>query len=49
LYKEDTVEEDQIDNGVLAAMRLGTSEKTSLLVKKLEKLTAVANPSLGKE
>jgi len=49
LYKEDTVEEDQTDDGVLVAMRLGTSKKRSHLMKKLGKLTVVANPSLGKE
>jgi len=49
LYREDTAEEDQTNDGVLAAMRLGTLEKTSLLMKKLGKLTTVANPALGKE
>jgi len=42
LYKEDIAVEGQIEDGVLAAMRLGTTKKTSHLMKKLEKLTAMA-------
>jgi len=30
-------------------MKLGTSEKTSLFMKKLGKMTALANPGLEKE
>jgi hypothetical protein len=41
------MEEDQSEEGVLAAMRLGTKEKTSRLIQKMGKLTAVANPNLG--
>jgi len=49
LYKEDTMEEDQIDTRILVTMRLGTLEKTTHLMKKLGKLIVVANPSFGKE
>jgi hypothetical protein len=49
LYREETPEDLQTEAGVLAAMRLGTKEKTTRLVQKLGKLTAVANPNLGIE
>jgi len=49
LYKEETLAEDQSEEGILATMRLGTKEKTSKLIQKLGKLTAVANPNLRNE
>ena len=49
LYKEETLEDDQSQEGILVAMRLGTKEKTTKLIQKLGKLTAVANPNLGSE
>ena len=49
LYKEETPLEDQDVEGALAAMRMGAKEKTSKLIQKLGKLTAVANPNLGSE
>ncbi len=41
--------EYQTEEGILAAMRHGTKEKTVGLMKKLGKLTTVANPNLGTE
>lgn len=49
VYREETKPEDVTPEGVTAAMKLGIKEKTSKLVTKLGKMTAVANPAHGPE
>jgi hypothetical protein len=48
-YKEDTAPEALTEGGPTAAMLEAVKVKTQNLVSRLSKLTAVANPTLGRE
>ena len=49
VYREETKPEDVTREGIAAAMKMGIKERTSKLIVKLGKMTAVANPAHGPE
>jgi hypothetical protein len=49
VYREETKQEDVTCEGIAAAMKQGIKEKTTKLMVKLGKMTAVANPAHGPE
>jgi hypothetical protein len=49
VYREETKPEDVTREGIAAAMKQGIKEKTTKLMIKLGKMTAVANPAQGPE
>ncbi len=49
VYREETKPEDVTREGIAAAMKLGIKDKTTKLMVKLGKMTAVANPAHGPE
>jgi hypothetical protein len=49
VYREETKPDDVTREGIAAAMKLGIKERTSKLMVKLGKMTAVANPAHGPE
>jgi hypothetical protein len=49
VYRKETKLEDVTREGVAAAMKMGIKEKTTKLIVKLGKMTAVANPANGPE
>ena len=49
VYREETKPEDVTREGIAAAMKMGIKEKTTKLIVKLGKMTAVANPAHGPE
>ena len=49
VYREETKPEDVTREGIAAAMKMGIKDRTSKLIVKLGKMTAVANPAHGPE
>ncbi len=49
VYREETSTEDVTPEGVAAAMKQGIKDRTTKLMIKLGKMTAVANPAHGPE
>lgn len=49
VYREQTSPEDVTQEGIATAMKQGIKDKTSKLMLKLGKMTAVANPVHGPE